>query len=63
MGWKKWSRKFFQDHQEYTETVIQEFYHKIKPYYYNSKRYYLERDQTYKNLITIIKNILFNWGT
>ncbi len=39
------------------ETVIHEFYHKIKPYYYNSKRYYLERDQTYKNLITIIRQI------
>ena len=39
------------------ENSIQDFYDSIKKYYYNSKQYYLERDKTYKNLITIIRQI------
>jgi len=39
------------------ENSIQNFYDSIKKYYYNSKQYYLERDKTYKNLITIIRQI------
>jgi len=39
------------------ENSIQKFYDLVKPYYYNSKRYYLSRDKTYKNLITVIRQI------
>ena len=39
------------------ENSIQDFYDSIKKYYYNLKQYYLERDKTYKNLITIIRQI------
>lgn len=39
------------------ENSIQNFYNLVKPYYYNSKRYYLSRDKTYKNLITVIRQI------
>lgn len=39
------------------ENSIQNFYDSIRKYYYNSKQYYLERDKTYKNLITIIRQI------
>tara|TARA_B100000963_G_C22471154_1_gene600191 strand:+ start:441 stop:770 length:330 start_codon:yes stop_codon:yes gene_type:complete len=35
-----------------------EFLKKIKSYYYDSKQFYVERKMTYKNLITIIRQIL-----
>jgi hypothetical protein len=34
-----------------------EFCENLKKYYYKSKYYYLERDKTYKNFITIIRQI------
>ena len=36
---------------------IDDFYNKIKPYYFKSKLFYLEREKTYKNIITIIRQI------
>lgn len=36
---------------------IEEFYKSIQPYYFKSKLFYLEREKTYKNMITIIRQI------
>lgn len=36
---------------------LNEFYEKIKPHYFKSKQFYLERDKTYKNFITILRQI------
>ena len=33
------------------------FYKSIKPYYHNSKKFYVDREKTYKNFITIIRQI------
>lgn len=35
----------------------QPFIDALKKYYYNSKKYYTERKNTYKNLITIIRQV------
>ena len=37
---------------------IDEFLKNVKPYYYESKKFYTERKMSYKNLITIIRQIL-----
>ena len=37
---------------------IEEFIESVKPYYYESKKFYLNRKMSYKNLITIIRQIL-----
>ena len=37
---------------------IDPFIESIKEYYYDSKKFYLERKMSYKNLITIIRQIL-----
>lgn len=36
---------------------IDKFYESIKPYYFKSKQFYLERDKTYKNFITILRQL------
>ena len=36
---------------------IKPFFKELKEYYYPSKHFYLTRDDTYKNLITIIRQI------
>lgn len=36
---------------------LEEFYENIKPNYFKSKRFYLERDKTYKNFITILRQL------
>ena len=36
---------------------LQSFYDKIKPHYFKSKQFYLERDKTYKNFITILRQL------
>jgi len=36
---------------------LDEFYDKIKPHYFKSKQFYLERDKTYKNFITILRQL------
>ena len=36
---------------------LNNFYEKIKPYYFKSKLFYLERDKTYKNFITILRQL------
>jgi hypothetical protein len=36
---------------------LEEFYENIKPHYFKSKRFYLERDKTYKNFITILRQL------
>lgn len=36
---------------------LEDFYNNIKPYYFKSKLFYLERDKTYKNFITILRQI------
>ena len=36
---------------------LEEFYENIKPNYFKSKQFYLERDKTYKNFITILRQL------
>ena len=36
---------------------LNKFYDSLKPFYFNSKLFYLERDKTYKNFITILRQI------
>ena len=36
---------------------LNEFYEKTKPHYFKSKQFYLERDKTYKNFITILRQL------
>jgi len=36
---------------------IKEFFSTIKEYYHVSKRYYVEREDTYNNLLTVIRQI------
>mgnify|MGYP006085672373 CR=1 FL=1 len=36
---------------------LNDFYNHIKQYYFKSKLFYLERDKTYKNFITILRQI------
>tara|TARA_B100001093_G_C26837273_1_gene1018932 strand:+ start:89 stop:421 length:333 start_codon:yes stop_codon:yes gene_type:complete len=36
---------------------LNKFYDTLKPFYFNSKIFYLERDKTYKNFITILRQI------
>ena len=46
----------------YKKTVFMDnmnkFLNEVKPYYYDSKKFYTERKMSYKNLITIIRQIL-----
>ena len=42
---------------KYEEKELESFYKSIKPYYHNSKRFYVDREKTYKNFITIIRQI------
>ena len=42
---------------KYDEEHLDTFYKSIKPYYHNSKRFYVEREKTYKNFITVIRQI------
>jgi hypothetical protein len=37
--------------------ILEDFFKKIKPYYFKSKLFYLERDKTYKNFITVLRQI------
>jgi len=37
--------------------ILDEFFIKIKPFYFKSKLFYLEREKTYKNFITILRQI------
>ena len=37
---------------------LDSFIESIKPYYYESKQYYLNRKMSYKNMVTIIRQIL-----
>jgi len=37
--------------------VLENFFTDIKPFYFKSKLFYLERDKTYKNFITILRQI------
>lgn len=37
--------------------ALQTFYDKIKSHYFKSKQFYLERDKTYKNFITILRQL------
>ena len=36
---------------------LDNFYNEIKQYYFKSKLFYLERDKTYKNFVTILRQI------
>ena len=36
---------------------LNDFYKQIKPHYFKSKQFYLERDKTYKNFITILRQL------
>ena len=36
---------------------IDDFYKKLKEYYYTSKLFYIERKKSYKNFVTIIRQI------
>ena len=36
---------------------LDNFYNQIKQYYFKSKLFYLERDKTYKNFVTILRQI------
>jgi len=42
---------------KYDEKNLDAFFELIKPYYFKSKLFYLERDKTYKNFITILRQI------
>ncbi len=42
---------------KYEPKNLEDFYNLIKPYYFKSKLFYLERDTTYKNFITILRQI------
>lgn len=39
------------------EDQVKPFCEKLKAYYFKSKHHYLDRDQTYKNFITIIRQL------
>ena len=64
--------RFLDEHDEYNNKYIlsktlfkkaklnnkiQPFVDLIKPHYYNSKLFYVERKMTYKNFVTIIRQI------
>lgn len=37
---------------------LESFLNEVKPYYFDSKKFYVERKMSYKNLITIIRQIM-----
>jgi len=37
--------------------IIQPFCQELKEYYFKSKQYYLERNMSYKNIITVIRQV------
>ena len=42
---------------KYDEDSLEQFYKSIKPYYHKSKNFYIDRERTYKNFVTIIRQI------
>lgn len=42
---------------KFEEKELNKFYKTIKPYYHNSKNFYVNREKTYKNFVTIIRQI------
>ena len=39
------------------KNLLQEFYISLKIYYFKSKQFYLEREITYKNFLTVIRQL------
>ena len=64
---QKSASKGFEDYYEFNNTSYKKakyevvdfetFYKTLKPYYHNSKQFYVEREKTYKNVITVIRQI------
>ena len=48
--------KYIYKQYEFNNKIV-EFYNILKNYYHNNKKIYLEREISYKNLITIIRQI------
>jgi len=42
---------------KYEQDALETFYKTIKPYYHKSKSFYIDREKTYKNFVTIIRQI------
>jgi hypothetical protein len=42
---------------KYDAESLKHFYKSIKPYYHKSKNFYIDRERTYKNFVTIIRQI------
>ncbi len=42
---------------KFQEGALNSFYDSLKEYYHISKLFYIERDRTYKNFITIVRQI------